>query len=87
MCSLCMPCLACTLPPLSILVSVVFGTAIPTSLYIFGRCVLILGRATFLLYYSIVTEKLVKLVQLLISFIVVCTLFPCTITEEVAILG
>ena len=32
-----MPCLACTLPSLY-LVSVVFGTAIPTSLYIFGKC-------------------------------------------------
>ena len=35
LCSLCMPCLACTLPSLH-LVSVVFGTAIPTSLYVFG---------------------------------------------------
>ena len=32
-----MPCLSCTLPSLH-LFSVVFGTAIPTSLYIFGKC-------------------------------------------------
>ena len=37
MCSLCITCLACTLPSLH-LVSVVFGMAIPTSLYIFGKC-------------------------------------------------
>ena len=37
MCSLFISCLACTLPSLH-LVSVVFGTAIPTSLYIFGKC-------------------------------------------------
>ena len=34
---LCMPCLACTLPSLY-LVFVVSGAAIPTSLYIFGKC-------------------------------------------------
>ena len=37
MCSPFITCLACTLPSLH-LVSVVFGTAIPTSLYIFGKC-------------------------------------------------
>ena len=36
-CSLCMPCLACTLPSMYV-VSVVFGTATATSLYIFGKC-------------------------------------------------
>ena len=39
LCSLCMPCLACTLPSLY-LVSVVFGTAIPISHNIFGKCFL-----------------------------------------------
>ena len=37
MCSLCITCLPCTLPSLH-LVSVVFGTAIATSLYIFSKC-------------------------------------------------
>ena len=36
LCSLFTTCLACTLPSVH-LVSVVFGTAIPTSLYIFGK--------------------------------------------------
>ena len=42
LCSLLITCLACTLPYLH-LVSVVFGTAIPTSLNIFGKMFLTLG--------------------------------------------
>ena len=50
-----MPCLACSLPSLYLhVVSVVFGAAIPTSLYIFGISYLFMH---FSLYNSTVTEK------------------------------
>ena len=47
--------LLCTLPSIY-LVCVVFGTAIPTSLYIFGKCFSYLFACIFFLYYSTIQE-------------------------------
>ena len=64
---LCVTCPACTLPSLH-LGSVIFGTAIPTSLYIFRKCLLNLysiwnielcsGMALFTMYYLNVLTSL-----------------------------
>ena len=58
LCSLCMPCLACTLPSLH-LIYVVCCTAISTSLYIFDKCLLNTCLCTFFLYNSTLNEDIV----------------------------
>ena len=65
---LCMPCLACTLSSVY-LVSVVFGTAIPTSLYVytFEENFFIYLFVHFFLYNSTVTKEVARTIKLMAS--------------------
>ena len=66
-CVVCMPCLVCILPPLHLL-SVVFGIAIPYTLYMFGICSSITYLCTNLLYNGTLKEVIILASYFLASF-------------------